>query len=187
MSKNEITKQQSDFLLYTSTDGQIKVDVVLQDENIWLTQKAMGLLFGVESHTITYHLKEIFRSGELDEKATTRKIRAVQNEGKRQVTRKLDFYNLDAIISVGYRVNSVQATQFRIWATKTLKEYIIKGFVLDDERFKQCNQVFGKDCFDKISTNSTQIHTLQKLRDALLPKLMSGEVRVKLEQHEAGI
>jgi len=184
MSKDEITKQQSDFLLYTSTDGQIKVDVVLQDENIWLTQKAMGLLFGVESHTITYHLKEIFRSGERNEKATTRKIRAVQNEGKRQVTRKLDFYNLDAIISVGYRVNSYQATQFRIWATKTLNKYISKGFVLDDERLKQGYRVFGKDYFDKISN---QIHTLEKLRDTLLPELMSGEVRIKLEQHEAGI
>ena len=162
MSKNEIAKQQSDFLLYTSTDGQIKVDVVLQDENIWLTQKAMGLLFGVESHTITYHLKEIFRSCELDEKATTRKIRAVQNEGKRQVTRKLDFYNLDAIISVGYRVNSVQATQFRIWATKTLKEYIIKGFVLDDERLKQGNQVFGKDYFEELLERIREIRASER-------------------------
>ena len=116
--KNSLTDQQQRFVLYSSADGNIHVDVVLQDETVWLTQKAMGLLFGVESHTITYHLKEIFRSGELDEKATTRKIRAVQNEGKRQVTRELDFYNLDAIISVGYRVNSYQATQFRIWATK---------------------------------------------------------------------
>ncbi len=162
MSKNEIAKQQSDFLLYTSTDGQIKVDVVLQDENIWLTQKAMGLLFGVESHTITYHLKEIFRSCELDEKATTRKIRAVQNEGKRQVTRKLDFYNLDAIISVGYRVNSYQATQFRIWATKTLKEYIIKGFVLDDERLKQGNQVFGKDYFEELLERIREIRASER-------------------------
>jgi len=140
MNKRDIVKQESDFILYTSNDGDVNVEVVLKDETVWLTQKAMGLLFGVESHTITYHLKEIFRSGELDEKATTRKIRAVQNEGKRQVTRNLDFYNLDAIISVGYRVNSYQATQFRIWATKTLKESIIKGFVPDDERLKQ-----GKD------------------------------------------
>ncbi|MCD4777709.1 MAG: virulence RhuM family protein [Desulfobacterales bacterium] len=187
MNKNNLPENQSNFILYIGNDGDVNVEVFLQDENIWLTQKAMGLLFGVESHTITYHLKEIFRSGELDEKATTRKIRAVQNEGKRQVTRKLDFYNLDAIISVGYRVNSYQATQFRIWATKTLKEYIIKGFVLDDKRLRQSNQVFGRHFFDKISINSNQIHTLKKLRDTLLPKLMSGEVRVKLEQHEAGI
>ena len=184
--KNSMTNQQQRFVLYSSADGNIHVDVVFQDENVWLTQKAMGLLFGVESHTITYHLKEIFRSGELDEKATTRKIRAVQNEGKRQVTRELDFYNLDAIISVGYRVNSYQATQFRIWATRTLKEYIIKGFVLDDERLKQGNRVFGKDYFYKISINSKQISTLEKLRDTLLPQLMSGEVRVKSEQQEAG-
>jgi hypothetical protein len=143
--KNELANQQQHFILYTSTDGKVNVDVVLQDETVWITQKAMGQLFGVESHTITYHLKEIYKSGELDEKATTRKIRVVQNEGKRQVTRNLDFYNLDAIISVGYRVNSYQVTQFRIWATKTLKEYIIKGFVLDDERLKQGNRVFGKN------------------------------------------
>nr|CBH37076.1 hypothetical protein BSM_05530 [uncultured archaeon]CBH40092.1 hypothetical protein BSM_35710 [uncultured archaeon] len=185
--KNSMTNQQQRFVLYTSADGNIHVDVVLQDENVWLTQKAMGLLFGVESHTITYHLKEIFRSGELDEKATTRKIRAVQNEGKRQVTRELDFYNLDAIISVGYRVNSYQATQFRIWATKTLKEYIIKGFVLDDERLKQEGLVFGKDYLDRISINSNQIRTLEKLQDTLLPKLMGGEAMVKLEQQEADI
>lgn len=150
MNKGDIVKQHSDFLIYTGTNGKVNIDVFVQDENVWLTQKAMGLLFGVESHTITYHLKEIFKSGELDEKATTRKFRVVQNEGERQVTRELDFYNLDAIISVGYRVNSYQATQFRIWATKTLKEFIIKGFVLDDDRLKQGNQVFGKDYFDEL-------------------------------------
>src|SRR5665648_887286 len=171
MSKDKIAKQQSDFILYTGNDGKVNIDVFVQDENVWLTQKAMGLLFGVESHTITYHLKEIFKSGELDEKATTRKIRVVQPEGERQVTRKLDFYNLDAIISVGYRVNSYQATQFRIWATRTLKEYIIKGFVMDDERLKQGNRVFGRDYFNKISTNSNQIRTLTRLRDTLRPKL----------------
>jgi len=121
----------------------------------------MGLLFGVESHTITYHLKEIFKSGELDEKATTRKIRVVQNEGERQVARKLDFYNLDAIISVGYRVNSYQATQFRIWATRTLKEYIIKGFVLDDERLKQGRR-FGKDYFDELLERIREIRASER-------------------------
>jgi hypothetical protein len=98
--KNKLTNQKQHFILYTSTDGKVDVDVVLKDETVWLTQKAMGQLFGVESHTITYHLKEIYMSGELDEKATTRKIRVVQNEGKRKVIRNLDFYNLDAIISV---------------------------------------------------------------------------------------
>lgn len=104
------------------------------NETFWMTQKLMAELFGVESHTITYHLKEIYKTGELEETATTRKIRVVQQEGKREVSRELDFYNLDAIIAVGYRVNSKQATHFRIWATQTLKEFIIKGFVLDDER-----------------------------------------------------
>ena len=162
MNKGDIVKQQSDFILYTGKDGNVNVDVFVQDENFWLTQKAMGLLFGVESHTITYHLKEIFNSGELDEKATTRKIRVVQNEGERQVTRKLDFYNLDAIISVGYRVNSYQATQFRIWATRTLKEYIIKGFVLNDERLKQSNQVFGKDYFDELLERIREIRASER-------------------------
>ncbi|NQE05827.1 hypothetical protein C5S32_08145 [ANME-1 cluster archaeon GoMg1] len=161
MNKRDIVKQESDFILYTSNDGDVNVEVVLKDENVWLTQKAMGLLFGVESHTITYHLKEIFKSGELDEKATTRKIRAVQNEGKRQVTRGLDFYNLDAIISVGYRVNSYQATQFRIWATKTLKEYIIKGFVLDDERLKQGKR-FGKDYFEELLERILEIRASER-------------------------
>ena len=160
--KNELTNQQQNFLLYTSKDGNIHVDVVLQDETVWLTQKAMGRLFGVESHTITYHLKKIYKSGELDERVTTRKIRAVQNEGKRQVTRKLDFYNLDAIISVGYRVNSYQATQFRIWATGTLKEFIIKGFVLDDERLKQGKQVFGRDYFEELLERIREIRASER-------------------------
>jgi len=162
MNKSDIVNQQSDFILYTGNEGKVNVDVFVQDETIWLTQKAMGLLFGVESHTITYHLKEIFKSGELDEKATTRKFRVVQNEGERQVTRELDFYNLDAIISVGYRVNSYQATQFRIWATRTLKEYIIKGFVLNDERLKQGNRVFGKDYFEELLERIREIRASER-------------------------
>ncbi|NOR46777.1 MAG: hypothetical protein GQ533_01840 [Methanosarcinaceae archaeon] len=182
MNKNNLPDNQSNFLLYTGNDGDVNVEVFLKDETIWLTQKAIGDLFGKERSVITKHLKNIFASGELEEKSNVQKIMHFNHSDK-----PIKFYNLDAIISVGYRVNSYQATQFHIWATKTLKEYIIKGSVLDDERLKQGNQVFGRDYFDKISTNSTQIHTLQKLRDALLPKLMSGEVRVKLEQHEAGI
>jgi hypothetical protein len=160
--KNELASQQQHFILYTAADGNVNIDVVIQDETAWLTQKAMGQLFGVESNTITYHLKEIYKSGELDEKATTRKIRVVQNEGNRQVTRDLDFFNLDAIISVGYRVNSYQATQFRIWATRTLKEYIIKGFVLDDERLKQGNRVFGKDYFDELLERIREIRASER-------------------------
>ncbi|MDP8206732.1 MAG: virulence RhuM family protein [Candidatus Electryonea clarkiae] len=160
--KNNLTGKQSNFLLYTGKDGKVNIEVFLEDETVWLTQKAMGRLFGVESHTITYHLKEIFKSGELDEKSTTRKIRVVQNEGKRQVARNPNFYNLDAIISVGYRVNSYQATQFRIWATKTLKEFLIKGFVLDDERLKQGNRVFGKDYFDELLERIREIRASER-------------------------
>jgi len=184
MNKRDIAKQQSDFILYTSNEGKVNIEVYLQDETIWLTQKAISELYGVQCPAITKHLKNIFDSGELWEDSVSSILEHTASDGKKYKTK---FYNLNVIIAIGYRVNYYQATQFCIWATKTLKEYIIKCFVLDDERFKQCNQVFGKDCFDKISTNSTQIHTLQKLRDALLPKLMSGEVRVKLEQHEAGI
>ncbi|MDA3800089.1 MAG: RhuM family protein, partial [Kiritimatiellae bacterium] len=134
MDKGEI-------IIYQTESGQTKLEVNIKDETVWLTQKAMGQLFDVESHTITYHLKEIYKSGELDENATARKIRAVQTEGKREVARTLDFYNLDCIISVGYRVNSYQATQFRIWATQRLKEYIVKGFALNDDRFKTGNSM----------------------------------------------
>jgi hypothetical protein len=138
------------FLIYNTPRENVKINVVIKDETIWLTQKAMAELFDVESHTINYHLKEIYQSDELRADSTTRKIRVVQKEGQRNVSRELDFYNLDAIISVGYRVNSAKATQFRIWATKTLKEFITKGFVLDDERLKQGKTAFGKDYFREL-------------------------------------
>jgi len=109
-------------ILYQTDNGKVAVDVRFKDETFWLTQKAMAELFDVESHTITYHLQEIFRTDELEEAATTRKFRAVQKEGSRNVERDLQFYNLDAVIAVGYRVNSKKATRFRQWATKTLKE-----------------------------------------------------------------
>ena len=141
--------EQNKIVLYKSDDGFVSVDVVFQDETFWLNQKAMGELFGVESHTITYHLLEIYRSEELEEISTTRKIRVVQNEGNRSVTRDVSFYNLDAIIAVGYRVNSKSATQFRRWATDTLKEYIIKGFVLNDDMLKN-GKPFGKDYFGEL-------------------------------------
>lgn len=118
---------QSEFLFYTSPEGDIKIDVFFQDETVWLTQKKMAELFGVEPHTITYHLGEIYKNEEIDEKSTHRKIRAVQTEGERQVSREFDYYNLDAIISVGYRVNSARATQFRVWATKTLRTIILNN------------------------------------------------------------
>lgn len=121
----------------------------------------MAELFGVESQTITYHLKEIFKTGELEEIATTRKFRVVQNEGIRKASRVMDFFNLDAIIAVGYRVNSHQATQFRIWATKTLKEFMIKGFVLDDERLKQGKRI-GTDYFEELLERIREIRSSER-------------------------
>jgi len=138
------------FLIYNTPQEDIKVNVVMRDETIWLTQKAMAELFGVQTPAINKHLKNIFEEGELNREATISILEMVQNEGGRDVKRDIEFYNLDAIISVGYRVNSAKATQFRIWATKTLKEFIKKGFVLDDERLKQGEQVFGKDYFREL-------------------------------------
>lgn len=138
------------FLVYKAERDDVTVNALVQDETIWLTQRAMAELFGVESNTITYHLREIYESGELTERATARKFRVVQTEGARQVQREILHYNLDAIISVGYRVNSRRATQFRIWATRVLKEYMIKGFALDDERLKQGKTAFGKDYFREL-------------------------------------
>lgn len=124
-------------IIYQSQNNEnISVEVLYNEEDFWLTQKSMGKLFNVETNTINYHLKEIFESHELDENGTIRKIRTVQNEGSRSVSRELTFYSLEAIIAVGYRVNSKEATDFRIWATKTLKEYIKKGFVINSEFLK---------------------------------------------------
>ncbi len=138
------------FILYNLPDNSGSVQAIVQDETIFLTQKAMAELFGVEVNTINYHLKEIYSTGELKEDSTIRKIRTVQKEGNRQVERERAFYNLDAIISVGYRVNSQRATLFRQWATRVLNEFIRKGFVLDDDRLKQGNAVFGRDYFREL-------------------------------------
>jgi len=159
MSKDEIAKQQSDFLLYTSNEGNVNIEVFLQDETIWLTQKAISELYGVQRPAITKHLKNIFDSGELQEDSVSSILEHTASDGKRYKTK---FYNLDAIISVGYRVNSYQATQFRIWATRTLKEYIIKGFVLDDERLKQGNRVFGKDYFEELLERIREIRASER-------------------------
>ncbi|HDY89305.1 MAG TPA: hypothetical protein ENH82_14455 [bacterium] len=118
---NDLPDKQSQFLLYTGNDGKVNVDVFLKDETVWLTQKAIGELFGKERSVITKHLKNIFASGELQEKSNVQKMHFSHSD------KPINFYNLDVIISVGYRVNSYQATQFRIWATATLKEFIIKG------------------------------------------------------------
>lgn len=136
--------------LYSTPAGEVRVDVFIEDETVWLTQKSMGELFGVSKKTISEHLGNVFASNELQREATVRNFRTVQTEGEREVTRTIEYYNLDAIISVGYRVNSSKATQFRIWATNTLKEYIIKGFVMDDKRLKQGQTIFGKDYFKEL-------------------------------------
>jgi len=126
--------QFNDILLYTSPNGAVKIEVIYEGETFWLSQKKIAQLFNVSVPTINEHLQNIFQTGELEQVSTIRNFRIVQREGNRDVTREIDFYNLDVVIAVGYRVNSYQATQFRIWATNTLKEFIIKGFVMDDER-----------------------------------------------------
>lgn len=154
-------KLNSDIILYSTPEGNIRVEVYYEDETFWLSQKRIAELFGVEVNTINYHIKEIFKSGELKENSTIRKFRIVQKEGSREVQREVEFYNLDMIIAVGYRVNSYQATQFRIWATKTLREFIIKGFVLDDERLKQ-GERFGKDYFDELLERIREIRASER-------------------------
>ena len=150
-SVNKLTTrdQTTEFLLYTAPNGGIKVEVLLSNETIWLTQKRMAELFGVGVAAISKHLDNIYASGELQREATISILETVQQEGARQVARKLEYFNLDAVISVGYRVNSAQATQFRIWATQLIKEYIIKGFAMDDERLKN-GRYFGQDYFREL-------------------------------------
>lgn len=149
MNEISLKDQTTEFLLYTAPNGGVKVEVVLNNETLWLTQKRIAELFGVGVSAISKHLDNIYDSGELYREATVSILETVQQEGSRQVTRKLEYYNLDAVISVGYRVNSAQATQFRIWATALIKEYIIKGFAMDDERLKN-GRYFGKDYFKEL-------------------------------------
>lgn len=139
-----------EFLIYELPEEAISVNAVVKDETIWLTQKAMAKLFDCSADNISLHLKNIYSEGELIEASTAEEFSVVQTEGTRQVKRKQRFYNLDAIISVGYRVNSKKATNFRIWATSVLKEYMTKGFVMDDERLKQGQTAFGKDYFREL-------------------------------------
>jgi hypothetical protein len=154
-----MASEQSHFLLYTAPDGAVKVDVFYKDETVWLTQKALAELFGVKVPAINKHLKNIFESGELAEKSVISILETTAADGKNYQTR---YYNLDAVIAVGYRVNSYQATQFRIWATKTLREFIVKGFVLDDERLKQGKHVFGKDYFDELLERIREIRASER-------------------------
>jgi len=151
----------SEIIFYSTPTGDRKIEVVYQDETFWLNQKALAELFGVGVPAVSKHLKNIFESGELEAESTVSKMEIVGQEGTREVQRKVEFYSLDAIIAVGYRVNSYEATQFRIWATKTLKEFIVKGFVLDDQRLKQGKR-FGKDYFDELLERIREIRASER-------------------------
>lgn len=160
--KDELTE----FLLYTTPNGKVKVEIFFHNENIWLTQKRMAELFGVQRPAITKHLKNIFESSELGEQSVCSVLEHTAEDGKEYKTK---YYNLDAIISVGYRVNSTQATRFRIWATERLKEYMLKGFILDDERLKN-GRYFGKDYFEELlervrSIRASERRIYQKITD----------------------
>ena len=153
-------KNNSQIIIYQTESGKTKIDVRLENETVWLPQKMMAELFQVAKSSISEHIKHIYNEGELEQKSTVRKFRTVQTEGTRTVTRELDYYNLDMIISVGYRVKSYVATKFRIWATQRLQEYIVKGFVLDDERLKNPDLPF--DYFDELLRRIQDIRTSEK-------------------------
>ena len=172
MSRNNkqlIRNSTVEFLTFTAQSAEKSIEARYEDETIWLIQKLMGELFEVGINTINYHLKEIYKNGEIEENRTIRKFRIVQIEGKRQVERQVDFYNLDAIISVGYRVNSTRATQFRQWATQVLKQFAIRGYVLDRKRME--NGVFlGEEYFEHLMQEVREIrlserHFYQKVTD----------------------
>ena len=161
MKKNEIQKNQHNIVLYQDDNTNVCVSVYYNHETFWLTQKAMAELFGCSTDNISFHLKNIYAEGELKEGATTEFFSVVQKEGNREVSRNIKFFNLDALIAVGYRVNSHQATAFRIWATQTLKEYITKGFVLNDDMLKN-GQPFGKDYFDELLERIHEIRASER-------------------------
>ncbi|MDP2338634.1 MAG: virulence RhuM family protein [Bacteroidota bacterium] len=158
MFDNELESTKN-FVLYTTPNGEVKLEVFIQDETLWLTQKAIATLLGVEVPAISKHLRNIFKSGELVENSVVSILEITASDGKNY---KTTFYNLDAIISVGYRVNSSKATQFRIWATQVLKEYIIKGFAMNDARLKQGDKAFGKDYFRELLERVRSIRTSER-------------------------
>jgi len=153
------SQDQANFLFYTSPDGHTKINVALNNDTVWASQKGMAEIFDVDTRTVNEHLQNIFRSGELEELSVIRKFRITASDNKNY---DVNFYSLDAIISVGYRVNSYNATQFRKWATKVLKEYLIKGFAMDDERLKQGKQLFGKDYFDELLERIREIRASER-------------------------
>ena len=163
MKKNELTIRSSaaEFLIFEEQSHADGVEVIYQDGTLWMSQRMMGLLFDVESNTITYHLGEIYKSGELEQISTTRKIRVVQQEGTRNVNREIDHYNLDAIISVGYRVNSIKATQFRRWATQILSQYTQKGYVIDHKRMEN-GAFLDEDYFEELLEEIREIRLSER-------------------------
>ena len=161
MNRLSLKDKLTEFLLYTTNTSDVKVEIFMYNETVWLPQKRMAELFGVDVSTINEHIKNIYKSHELEKKSTIGKFPIVQVEGKREVKREVNVYNLDVILSVGYRVNSSKATQFRIWATKVLKEYIIKGFAMDDDRLKN-GQYFGKDYFKELLERVRSIRTSER-------------------------
>lgn len=160
-TQTSLSDTQSKIILYTASDGKVTADVLFAEDNFWLTQRTMAELFGVNTSAISKHLRNIYASGELTEVATLSKMETVQREGKRQVIREIEVYNLDAAIAVGYRVNSMKATHFRIWATNTLREFIVKGFVLNDQMLKN-GRVFGKDYFDELLEKIREIRASER-------------------------
>lgn len=156
----DVIPTDSSLLLYQTEDGQTKIEVRLQDETVWLSQSQLCELFDKDKRTISEHIQNLFKEGELTPDSTVRKFRTVQTEGTREVTRQIDFYNLDVIISVGYRVSSHRGTQFRIWATRRLKEYLIKGFALDDERLKRNG---GGNYFSELLARIRDIRSSEKV------------------------
>ena len=189
MPNLSLEDQTTEFLLYTAPNGKIKVEVVLSNETIWLTQERMAELFGVQRPAITKHLKNIFESGELEESVVCSILEHTTEHGAvagKTQTNRVKYYNLDAVISVGYRVNSAQATQFRIWATQLIKEYIIKGFAMDDERLKN-GRYFGKDYFRELlervrSSRSTERRIYQQITDIFAECSIDYDPRSKTTQ-----
>lgn len=159
--KLQIRNSTAEFLIFTSQANENTIEVRVQDETVWLSQKLIAALFDVEINTINYHLKEIYKSAELQRQATIRKFRIVQMEGKREVNRDVEFYNLDVIISVGYRVNSQRATQFRQWATSVLKDFAIRGYVLDKERLKN-GTFLNEEYFDHLLAEIREIRASER-------------------------
>ena len=152
----------SEILIYKTPDNKINVEMRLVDETLWLPQNKIAELFGVTKASISRHIKNIYKSQELDTASTVSKIETVQNEGGREIKRQIEYYNLDMIIAVGYRINSKQATHFRIWATNILKEYIIKGFVMNDKRLMEPNKTFGEDYFDELLERIRRIRASER-------------------------